>query len=92
MIPILYPNLFITKPAGKAIRKYAIYTAESTKVDCVVVNVNDFFRWGISIGFRLFEKPHKKNKVVIRINANPVLETALVAAFFGNDAFISHIY
>ena len=56
----------------------------------MVVNVNDFFRWGISIGFKLFEKPHKKNKVVTRINANPVLEPLLMATFFANDVFISH--
>ena len=56
----------------------------------MVVNVNDFFRWGISIGFKLFEKPHKKNKVVIRINANPVLETLLTTTFAADDVFISH--
>jgi hypothetical protein len=54
-------------PAGIAIKKYAMKTAESTKVACVVVNVKDFFKWGIKIGSKLCANPHKKNKQVINI-------------------------
>jgi hypothetical protein len=43
-----------------------------------VVNVNDFFKWGIRMGFRLFEKPHKKNREVTKANAKPVLEEVVV--------------
>jgi hypothetical protein len=56
--------------------------------DCVVVSVNVFFRWGIRIGFKLFEKPHKKNSEITKINAI-VLETSVVTMPFGSDVFIS---
>jgi hypothetical protein len=57
-----------------------------------VVSVNDFFRWGIRIGFRLFEKPHKKNKEVTKTKANPVFETVLIATSFGSDVFIAYTF
>jgi hypothetical protein len=36
----------------------------------------------------VFEKPHKQNKEVTKINANPVLETLIVATFSESDVFI----
>ena len=57
------------KPAGIAIKKYAIKTEESTSVAWVVVNVKDLFKCGISIGSKLWAKPHKKNSEVINIKA-----------------------
>jgi len=35
--------------------------------------VNDFLRWGINMGSRLWANPHKKNKDVIRQKAIMVL-------------------
>ncbi len=40
------------------------------------------------MGFRLFEKPHKKNKEVTKIKANPVLATLAVDIPLGSDVFI----
>ena len=55
----------------------------------MVVSVNDFFKWGIRIGFRLFEKPHKKNREVTKTKAKPVLEAAVVVVvFWGSVVFI----
>ena len=55
-----------------------MYTAESTSVDCVVVRVNDFFKCGIKIGFRLLEKPHRKNSEVTKIKAKAVLPAVVL--------------
>ena len=44
--------------------------------------MNDFFRCGIRIGFRLFENPHKKNKDVTRIKAKPVFVAVLFVVPF----------
>ena len=41
------------------------------------------------MGFKLFEKPHKKNKETTKINANRVLETSVVTMPFASDVFIS---
>jgi hypothetical protein len=40
------------------------------------------------MGFRLFEKPHKKNNEVTRINAKPALVAVEVVVFCGTAVFI----
>lgn len=52
------------------------------------MRVNDFFRWGIRIGFKLFENPHRKNNDVTKIKAKPALVAVLVDVFFGSAVFI----
>lgn len=60
------------KPAGNAITKYAMKTAESIKDDCNVVKLKDFFKCGMRIGSRLWTNPHIKKREVIIANANLV--------------------
>lgn len=64
-----------------------MYTAESVRVNWVVVRVNVFLRYGIRIGFKLFENPHRKNKEITKTNANPVWGTSVVTIPFANDVF-----
>lgn len=66
-----------------------MYTAESTNVACVVVRVKDFFKCGINTGFRLLEKPHKKNSEVIKAKAKPVLVVSVADVFGGRAVFIA---
>ncbi|MOA30231.1 hypothetical protein D3C78_1513010 [compost metagenome] len=73
IIPVLYPYFFIIKPAGNAITKYAINTAESTREACKVLRLNDLFKCGIRIGSRLCTKPHMKNSEVIMIKGKRYL-------------------
>jgi hypothetical protein len=54
-------------PAGIAMRKYAMKTAESTNEDWRVFNRNAFLKCGINIESRLIMSPQKKNRLVTRI-------------------------
>ena len=66
-------------PAGMAIRKYAMNTAESTKEDCSVFNRKAFLKWGINIESRLMMSPQKKNKLDISMNGTRYLFDRLIA-------------
>lgn len=69
-------------PAGKAMKKYAAKTAESTKVDWVVVSVKDLFKWGIKMGSRLCAKPQRKNKHETSINGTKVFDCFFMRDFY----------
>ena len=49
-----------------------MYEAESMSADCVSVNWQAFFKWGIKIGFKFKANPHKKNNEVTSMIANCV--------------------
>jgi hypothetical protein len=53
--------------------------------------VNDFFRCGIKIGLRLFEKPQRKNNDVTKIKANLVLAVIVASGFCGRTVFIYNV-
>src|ERR1700722_7628975 len=72
----------MSKPAGKAARKYPPKNANWISDDSVSVRLNAFFRCGMRMSLRLTPMAHKKNRLVTRMNGTRYRRSVMGAEEF----------